>query len=74
MATYELLRGSHSDADATLVSRCRRGDVRQVVDKLSNELIAPVEGSFEPGDIFSTEKNMLRFNPNLSPRFALISA
>ncbi len=72
MSVYEVLRGSHSDKSATLVRRCQRGDPRQEVDSLSNEMVEPPAGSFAPGDQFSTPKDMLRFNSPGVERFALV--
>ncbi len=71
MATYELLRGIHCDKSAKLVSRVHRDDPRAIVEGTDGmgEQEIPADGTYMPGDRFSTPKDMSRHNDPSNPRF-----
>ncbi len=75
MATWELLRGIHNDKSAKLVSRCSIKDQRAITEEKivdqqpTRVLVTPENGTYMPGDRFSTPKDMSRHNDPSNTRF-----
>ena len=75
MATWEVIRGLHSDNSAKLVSRVDIDDPRAITEekivknKKTQVLITPADGTYMPGDRFWTRKDMTKHNHPSNPRF-----